>query len=72
MSIVDKIKTETRWTTREQLLLIYFDNNNSDSDLYDHIWSVVRHEVIMKIDDVWIKAYHEFIDEKNPLRYAYD
>lgn len=71
MKVIDKIKTETRWNTREHLLLIYFDNN-SDSDLYDHIWDVVRHEVNTKVDDAWIKVYHEFIDEKNPLRYAHD
>lgn len=68
MKVIDKIKTETRWTTREQVLLVYFDNKK-DSDLYDHIWSVVRRDVEIKVDDVWIKAYHEFSDERNPLRH---
>ena len=62
MRVIDEIKTELRWNTREQVLLIYFHNNNSDSDLYNHIWDVVRHDVDMKVDDAWIKAFHEICD----------
>jgi hypothetical protein len=70
VSIIINIKHDLRWNTREQVVLNYIDNNNSD--VYDHIWDVLRQDVTMKVDDAWIKVYHEFIDEKNPLRYAID
>ena len=64
MKVIDKIKTEPTWTIREYVLICIQKpvQKLDEQDLYNIVWDVVRQDVEIRVDDVWIKAYREIYD----------